>query len=63
MRFARRPEPEKQENEMRVLLAIDPSTGSQHVVDEAVARPWPTGMTICPQYCRHGTLGGNADAH
>ena len=32
---------------MRVLLAIDPSTGSQHVVDEAAARPWPTGTTIC----------------
>jgi nucleotide-binding universal stress UspA family protein len=32
---------------MRVLLAIDPSTGSQHVVNEAAARPWPTGTTIC----------------
>jgi nucleotide-binding universal stress UspA family protein len=32
---------------MRVLLAIDPSTGSQHVVDEAAARPWPTGTAIC----------------
>lgn len=32
---------------MRVLLAIDPSTGSQHVVNEAAARPWPAGTTIC----------------
>ncbi len=32
---------------MRVLLAIDPSSGSQHVVDEAAARPWPAGTTIC----------------
>ena len=32
---------------MRVLLAIDPSTGSQHVVSEASARPWPTGTTFC----------------
>jgi nucleotide-binding universal stress UspA family protein len=37
----------KQENDMRVILAIDPSTGSQHVVNEAAARPWPTGTTIC----------------
>ncbi len=37
----------KQENEMRVLLAIDPSTGSQQVVNEAATRPWPTGTTIC----------------
>jgi nucleotide-binding universal stress UspA family protein len=32
---------------MRVLLAIDPSNGSQHVVNEASARPWPTGTAIC----------------
>ena len=32
---------------MRVLLAIDPSNGSQHVLNEAAARPWPTGTTIC----------------
>ena len=32
---------------MRVLLAIDPSSGSQQVVDEAAARPWPTGTMIC----------------
>ena len=32
---------------MRVLLAIDPSSGSQHVVNEAAARPWPTGTAIC----------------
>jgi nucleotide-binding universal stress UspA family protein len=32
---------------MRVLLAIDPSTGSQHVVSEAGARPWPTGTRFC----------------
>ena len=32
---------------MRVLLAIDPSSGAQHVVNEAAARPWPTGTTIC----------------
>jgi nucleotide-binding universal stress UspA family protein len=32
---------------MRVLLAIDPSTGSQHVVSEAASRPWPPGTTIC----------------
>lgn len=32
---------------MKVILAIDPSTGSPHVVDEAAARPWPTGTTIC----------------
>ena len=31
---------------MRVLLAIDPSSGSQHVVNEAAARPWPTGTAI-----------------
>jgi nucleotide-binding universal stress UspA family protein len=32
---------------MRVLLAIDPSSGSQRVVNEAAARPWPTGTAIC----------------
>jgi nucleotide-binding universal stress UspA family protein len=32
---------------MRVLLAIDPSSGSQHVVNEGAARPWPTGTAIC----------------
>jgi hypothetical protein len=32
---------------MRVLLAIDPSSGSLHVVNEAAARPWPTGTAIC----------------
>jgi hypothetical protein len=32
---------------MRVLLAIDPSSGSQHVVNEVAARPWPTGTAIC----------------
>lgn len=32
---------------MKVILAIDASTGSQHVVSEAAARPWPTGTTIC----------------
>jgi nucleotide-binding universal stress UspA family protein len=32
---------------MRVLLAIDPSSGSQQVVNEAAARPWPTGTAIC----------------
>jgi hypothetical protein len=35
------------ENNMRVLLAIDPSSGSQHVVNEAAARPWPTGTAFC----------------
>jgi nucleotide-binding universal stress UspA family protein len=28
---------------MKVLLAIDFSKGSQHVLEEAAARPWPTG--------------------
>ena len=32
---------------MKVLLAIDPSSGSQNVVSEAAARPWPTGSAIC----------------
>ena len=32
---------------MRVLLAIDPSSGSQQVVSEVAARPWPTGTQIC----------------
>jgi len=32
---------------MRVLLAIDPSSGSQQVVNEVAARPWPTGTQIC----------------
>ena len=32
---------------MRVLLAIDPSSGSQHVVNQAAARPWPTGTAFC----------------
>lgn len=32
---------------MKVLLAIDPSSGSQQVVNEAAARPWPTGTEIC----------------
>jgi len=31
---------------VRVLLAIDPSSGSQRVVNEAAARPWPTGTAI-----------------
>lgn len=37
----------KAENGIRVLLAIDPSTGSRHVVNEVAARPWPTGTAIC----------------
>ncbi|MGH9539627.1 MAG: universal stress protein [Terriglobales bacterium] len=32
---------------MKVLLAVDPSSGSQSVVSEAAARPWPTGTAIC----------------
>jgi len=32
---------------MRVLLAIDPSSGSQQVVNEAAARLWPTGTAFC----------------
>jgi nucleotide-binding universal stress UspA family protein len=32
---------------MKVLLAIDASTGSQHVVKAAVLRPWPTGTVMC----------------
>ncbi len=32
---------------MRILVAIDPSSGSQHVVNEAAARPWPAGTAIC----------------
>jgi len=32
---------------MKVLLAIDGSTGSQHVVQAAAARPWPTGTVVC----------------
>lgn len=32
---------------MRVLLAIDGSTGSQQVVKAAAARPWPTGTAVC----------------
>ena len=32
---------------MRILLAIDPSKGSRQVVNEAAARPWPTGTSIC----------------
>ena len=32
---------------MKVLLAIDGSSGSQHVVSEAAARPWPTGTVFC----------------
>lgn len=26
---------------MRVLIAMDSSSASQHLLDEAVARPWP----------------------
>jgi nucleotide-binding universal stress UspA family protein len=32
---------------MKVLLAFDASTGSQHVVNGAAALPWPTGTTFC----------------
>lgn len=32
---------------MKVILAIDLSNGSQHVVNEAAARPWPTGSKLC----------------
>src|ERR1700675_1298965 len=32
---------------MKVILAMGPSSGSQHVVNEAAARPWPTGTAIC----------------
>jgi nucleotide-binding universal stress UspA family protein len=47
IRSAPETQAETQVNDMRVLLAVDPSTGSQHVVDEVAARPWPTGTTIC----------------
>jgi nucleotide-binding universal stress UspA family protein len=32
---------------MKVLLAIDSSTASQHVVDRAATRPWPSGTAFC----------------
>lgn len=32
---------------MRVLVAVDHSRASQLVIDEAAARPWPQGTTIC----------------
>ena len=32
---------------MKVLLAIDASTGSQQVVKETAARPWPAGTVVC----------------
>ncbi len=32
---------------MKVLLAIDGSTGSQQVVKAAASRPWPTGTVVC----------------
>lgn len=32
---------------LRVLIAIDASPGSERVLDEAVARPWPAGTTFC----------------
>jgi len=32
---------------MKVLLALDASTGSQDVVNEVAARPWPTGTAFC----------------
>ncbi|MFZ0283748.1 MAG: universal stress protein [Terriglobales bacterium] len=32
---------------MKVLLALDSSAASQHVVDAAVARPWPSGTVFC----------------
>jgi nucleotide-binding universal stress UspA family protein len=32
---------------MKALLAIDGSTGSQHVVKAAASRPWPTGTVVC----------------
>jgi len=47
---------------VRVLLAIDPSSGSQRVVNEAAARPWPTGTAIYALSI-HGTLGGTAHTH
>jgi hypothetical protein len=32
---------------MKILLAIDSSTASQHVLDRAATRPWPSGTTFC----------------
>lgn len=32
---------------MKVLLAIDLSSASQHVVETAATRPWPTGTVFC----------------
>ena len=32
---------------MKVLLAIDPSSASQHVIDIAANRPWPPGTVFC----------------
>ena len=32
---------------MKILLAIDSSHASQHVVDAAAIRPWPRGAVFC----------------
>ena len=32
---------------MKVLLALDSSPASQHVVNAAINRPWPSGTTFC----------------
>ena len=32
---------------MKILLAIDSSTASQHVLDRAATRLWPSGTTFC----------------
>jgi len=32
---------------MKVLIAIDSSSGAHQVLDEAAARPWPEGTTFC----------------
>lgn len=32
---------------MKLLLAIDSSSASQHVIAEAAARPWPSGTRFC----------------
>ena len=32
---------------MKILLAIDSSTASQHVINTAATRPWPSGTVFC----------------
>ncbi len=32
---------------MKVLIAVDSSSASQQVLEEAAARPWPAGTTFC----------------